>query len=115
MTPEKLTLSLRAGELVGICPAPGAQILDGDLVVLRGPGDDGVGEPGQGPCPLGLTGQQRLDDGALPSRVQVAAQRVQALTLVQLPGDFPPVYGVRQGTSRRGLCGAVYTIPPVRP
>ena len=45
---------------------------------------------------LGLVGQQRLADGALLGVVQVAAQRVQALAFVELPGDLAAVGRVGQ-------------------
>jgi hypothetical protein len=55
-----------------------------------------LGQHGEAPGLFGLVGQQRLADGALLGVVEVAAQRVQALALVQLPGDLPAVRGVRQ-------------------
>lgn len=78
------------------------------LVVLGYPGDYRVGQHGQAPRLLGLAGQQRLADGALLGIMQVAAQRVQAIALVELPGDLAalgrigqvPISGVDRAAQR---------------
>lgn len=64
---------------------------DGQVEVFGHPGDDHVGDHGQAPCLVGLLLQVPLGDLAEAGEVQVAAQRVQALALVQLTADLSAV------------------------
>lgn len=83
-------------DVVGHMPAGGAHRRHGQAVVVGGPGDHGVGDQGQAPGLRGLGLQVPAADGALVGVEQATAQGVQALALVQLPGDAPPVGFVRQ-------------------
>jgi hypothetical protein len=94
-------------DLIGHIAALVAQLPHGHLVVLGRPGDDRVGQHGQAPGLLALVGQVRLADGALLGVVQVTAERVQRLALVQLTGDLPPLRRIRQvlgGVDRPAQC-----------
>jgi hypothetical protein len=60
---------------------------DGEAVVLGGPGDDRVGGQGQAPHLLGLLLVVPAPDGTLAGVGESAAEGVQVLALVELPGD----------------------------
>nr|WP_308164546.1 hypothetical protein [Nonomuraea sediminis] len=83
-------------DLIRHVPALGAQLQHRARIIFRRPRDHGVGQQGQAPRLLGLLLQVRPGDRALLRVVQVAAQRVQALVLVELPRDLPSEGRVRQ-------------------
>jgi len=83
-------------DLVVDAPAGAAQGGDGEAVVLGGPNDDRVGGEGQAPHLLGLLLVVPAPDGTLAGVGESAAEGVQVLALVELPGDAPPVRLVGQ-------------------
>ncbi|GAA2771502.1 hypothetical protein GCM10010493_81100 [Streptomyces lavendulae subsp. grasserius] len=68
-----------------------AQLADGQAHVLRVPADHRVRHHGQAPCPLVLLLGLTAGDLAFPGVVELAAQGVEGLALVQLPCDLAPV------------------------
>jgi hypothetical protein len=68
-----------------------AELLDGQAEVLGGPGADGVGRDGQTPRLFSLVLKVAATDGAFVGVEHVAAQRVDALALVELAGDLAAV------------------------
>ena len=96
MTPKKLMFSLCAG---GCAPGPRRvprgprpQLLDGDPVILGRPGHPAlVSRVRHQACSVWSV--RWGGDGALLGIVQVPAQRVQGLALVELAGDLAPVAG----------------------
>lgn len=68
-----------------------AEPLYGQAEVLGGPGADGVGCDGQTPRLLGLVLKVAAANGAFVGVEHVAAQRVDALALVELAGDLAAV------------------------
>jgi hypothetical protein len=94
--PEEVgVLSVRWGNvgehLVVDAPSLGTHRLYREAVVLRGPGHYRVGHHGQAPGLLGLLLQVPGPDRALVRVDQVTTQCVQALTLVELPGDLAAI------------------------
>jgi hypothetical protein len=86
-----------------------AHLLDRQTVILRGPGDHGVGGQGQAPGLLGLALEVACPDHALVGIQQVAAQGVQRFALVELAGDTATMTAGVPPASERS---ASWTCPP---
>jgi hypothetical protein len=85
---------------------------DGQAVVLRRPADDRVGRQREAPHLLGLLLVVAPAQRALTGVGEAAAQGVQVLALVQLPGDASPIGFVRQiagGVDRAARSAAAWT------
>lgn len=77
-------------------PARSPEGGDGEAVGLGGPGDDRVGRPREAPHLLGLLLVVPAHYRSLTDVREGAAQGVQVLALVELPGEAPPVRLVGQ-------------------
>jgi hypothetical protein len=94
-TEEVDVLAVRRGDvsqdlIIDAAPGP-AHRLHRQPVVFRRPGHYGVGDQREAPGLLGLLLQVAGTDRALVGVEQVPLQRVQRLSLVELPGDLAPV------------------------
>ena len=81
-----LTDQLRTGDIAVDGPSVAAQRGHAEAVVLGAPADESVGCQGQAPH-LFILLLMVAADGALTGIREGAAQRLQILALVQLPGD----------------------------
>lgn len=95
MVPNSPMFSLWAGQMWARISSSMAswvaELPHGQAEILGGPGADGVGRDGQTPRLFGLVLKVASADGAFVGVEHVAAQRVDALALVELAGDLAAV------------------------
>ncbi|GEM_PF-1483318 len=90
------------GGFVGDGVAVVAQGIEGVAEICRRPQDRGVGDEGQAQGLIHLVVEVAATNMALVGEEQIAAQRVQALTLVQLPPYASAEFFVGNGAAQVG-------------